>query len=301
MKVLILGSKGFIGQNLLNYLADNNYEVWGADVVTDYVNKGTYFLIDATNSDFSFVFQNVKYDFCINCSGASSVPESMTNPMRDYFLNTVNVFKILEAIKKFQPTCRFLNLSSAAVYGNPQILPVKETASPNPLSPYGIHKLQAEQLCKEFYDFYGIKTCSLRIFSVYGNGLQKQLFWDLFWKAKTGHPFKLYGTGNESRDFIHISDLLKAIDLITKFCPFASDVINVGNGQEIMIKNAVSTFFSFFNSEIAYTFSGDSREGDPINWKADISTLISYGYNPSIDINAGLKSYYKWISLNKHD
>lgn len=301
MKVIIIGSKGFIGHNLLNHFQEKGYDVWGADVVVDYVNTDRYFLIDASSSDYSFVFQHIKYNLCINCSGAASVPESLINPMRDYYLNTVNVFKILEAIKKFQPNCRFINISSAAVYGNPQHLPVKEDTSLKPISPYGIHKLQAEQICKEFNDFYNIGTCSLRIFSVYGIGLQRQLFWDLYKKTKTGIPITLYGTGNESRDFIYILDLVKAIEIVSESSSFNADLINIANGEEIMIKDAVSIFFSFFKSDINYSFSGDIREGDPSNWVADISKLITSGYQPSIDIRSGLQKYYEWIALNSFD
>jgi UDP-glucose 4-epimerase len=301
MKVIIIGSKGFIGQNLSDFLTGKRHEVWGADVVTDYVDLDRYFLIDASNSDYSSVFKHIKYDVCINCSGAASVPDSLINPLRDYYLNTVNVYKILDAIKNFQPGCRFINLSSAAVYGNPQHLPVKEAARPDPLSPYGIHKLQSEQICKEFNDYYKIQTCSLRIFSVYGPGLQKQLFWDLYKKAKTGIPFTLYGTGNESRDFIHVLDLAKAIELVSEFSSFKADVINIANGEEIMINDAVSIFFSFFKDDIAYSFSGDIREGDPVNWVAEISKLISFGYKQSIGLNVGLQNYYKWITSDSPD
>lgn len=295
MKVIIIGSKGFIGQHLSNHYKDKGYDVWGADVVVDYVHTEHYFLIDASNSDFTSVFQYIVFDICINCSGAASVPDSLINPFRDYYLNAINVFKILEAIKNFQPDCRFINLSSAAVYGNPKHLPVKETAIPNPLSPYGIHKLQAEQICKEFHDFHNLKTCSLRIFSAYGIGLQKQLFWDLYKKAKSGIPFILYGTGNESRDFIYISDLVNAIEIAAKCASFRADVINVANGNEIRIKDVVSAFFSLFEPEITYSFSGETREGDPANWMADISKLASFGYEPSIDISTGLRKYYEWI------
>jgi UDP-glucose 4-epimerase len=301
MKVIIIGSKGFIGQNIFNYFREKGYDVWGADVIIDFVNNDRYFLIDPTNADYSSVFQHFIYDLCINCSGAASVLDSLKNPEHDYSLNVVNVFKILEAIRKFQPGCRFLNLSSAAVYGNPLNLPVIEDTRFNPLSPYGIHKLQAEQICKEFNDFYNIKTCSLRIFSVYGVGLKKQLFWDLYKKVKTGVPFNLYGTGNESRDFIYILDLVRAIDLISEFSSFNADVINVANGREIMIKDAVSEFFSFFNHDIKYFFSGEVREGDPVNWLADISKLRSFGYQPSFDIKNGLRKYYEWLILNKFE
>lgn len=301
MKILIIGSRGFIGHHLFSYFSEKDNEVWGTDVVDDYINKERYFLIDASNSDYSSVFQSAEFDLCVNCSGAANVPESLKNPLRDYYLNTVNVFKILEAIRKFQPACKFINLSSAAVYGNPKQMPVKEDARPDPLSPYGFHKLQAEQICKEFYDFYDIRTCSLRIFSVYGPGLKKQLFWDLYNKAKKGDPFSLFGTGNESRDFIYILDLVKAIELVAGLSAFNADVINVANGKEIMIKNIVSFFFGLFDHEIRYSFSGETREGDPVNWVADISKLISYGYRPSFTIENGLEKYYEWVTINIFD
>lgn len=301
MKVIIIGSKGFIGRYLQNYYIEKGYEVWGADVNSDYVNKQKYFLIDASNSDFSSVFQPLEFDICINCSGAADVSESIKNPLRDYYLNTVNVFKILEAIRKYQPVCKFINLSSAAVYGNPKQLPVIENSVPDPLSPYGIHKLQAEQICKEFHDFYQISTCSIRIFSVYGPGLEKQLFWDLYKKVKTGVTFNLYGTGNESRDFIYILDLVKAIDLVSEFSSFNADVINIASGREILIKDAVSVFCSFFNQDIRYFFSGEARGGDPVNWLADISKLYSFGFEPSFDIESGLRKYYEWVILNRFE
>ncbi len=295
MRLLIIGSKGFIGQHLFDQMTQRGNEVWGVDVVAEYINPDKYFLIDATNSDFSVVFQNGEYDTCINCSGAASVPDSLANPIRDYALNTVNVFKILEAIRKYQPACRFINISSAAVYGNPKVLPVKEAVKLNPLSPYGFHKLQAEQICKEYWIMFHIRTCSLRIFSVYGPGLKKQLFWDLYNKVNSGNPIFLYGTGNESRDFIYIHDLIEAIALVAENSDFEADVINIANGKEVFIKDAVSIFFALFDHNITYAFSGDSRRGDPLNWKADISKLKSYGYDSSIDIQTGLENYYKWI------
>jgi len=294
MKVLIIGSEGFIGKHLHRYMKDQGHEVWGADVVTRYADQENYFLVDASNSDFTSVFRQSQYDLCVNCSGAASVPESLKNPVRDYFLNTVNVFKLLDAIRSEQSSCRFINLSSAAVYGNPAQLPVIEAAITNPLSPYGIHKLQSEQICREFYEFHKIPTCSLRIFSVYGPGLQKQLFWDLLKKARSGEAFSLFGTGRESRDFIYVTDLVRVIALVNEHSAFDADVINVGNGEEVFIQDAVSVFFSFFDKEISYNFSGDSRKGDPVNWKADISKLRSFGYQAEVDMPGGLEAFYNF-------
>ena len=167
-KFLIIGSKGFIGSHLKTYLEKKNYEVWGADVIIDYVNKERYFLVDASNASFHPIFEKEKFDVCVNCSGAASVPDSLENPLRDFHLNVSNTFKLLDAIKTYSPFCKFINLSSAAVYGNPLSLPIREKDKAIPISPYGFHKLMSEKICEEFYRFFGIQTCSLRIFSAYG-------------------------------------------------------------------------------------------------------------------------------------
>lgn len=295
MRILVIGSKGFIGHHMLNHLIQSGHEVYGSDVIVDYKNPDSYFLIDASNSDYTSVFQKFQYNLCVNCSGAASVSESMIKPTRDYFLNTVNVYKMLESIKNYQSNCKFINLSSAAVYGNPESLPISENSKINPLSPYGIHKYQSEQICKEFHDFWGVPTCSLRIFSVYGIGLYKQLFYDLHTKVKNGKPFTLFGNGNESRDFINIFDLVKAIEIVSEKSNFNGEIINIANGEEIFIKDAVSIFLNFYNEKILYSFSGEIRKGDPTNWKADISKIESFGYKPSISIKKGLKDYYDWL------
>ena len=254
-----------------------------------------YFLIDASNADYHSVFQESAFDLCINCSGAASVPDSLQHPLRDYNLNTANVFKLLDAIRLYQPACKFINLSSAAVYGNPQMLPITETAGKAPVSPYGIHKWMSEKICEEFYLFFGISTCSLRIFSAYGEGLKKQLFWDLFQKTKLGDAISLFGTGKESRDFIYINDLVQAIYLVAKQGDFKGEAINIANGEEVMIEDCVNSFYGFFEKSIQFQFMGQGRAGDPNNWVADISNLQQLGYQQQYSLEQGLKRYYEWI------
>ena len=138
MKILVIGSKGFIGSHCVDYFS-LKHEVWGCDVVLDY-NASNYISIDSVDSDFLGVFQNNKFDVCINCSGAANVPFSLEKPFNDFKLNTLNVFKLLEAIRLYAPDCKFITMSSAAVYGNPESLPIYETSNRLPVSPYGYHK-----------------------------------------------------------------------------------------------------------------------------------------------------------------
>lgn len=297
MKIIVIGSKGFIGSNLLKYFTEKQYNVYGADVVVDYSETGRYFLVDATNADFHEIFQKEAFDLCVNCSGAASVPDSLQNPYRDFSLNTYNVFKLLDAIRLYQPTCKFLNISSAAVYGNPKSLPIKESDPVLPVSPYGLHKGMSEQICREFYEIFNIPTLSVRVFSAYGEGLKKQLFWDLYQKARNQNSktIELYGSGRESRDFIYIKDLVRLIELLAHKADFYGTVLNAASGSEVFIDEAVNVFYGFFEKPVSYQFTGKIREGDPVNWVADVGKIKMLGFSPQFSLEKGLKNYLKWV------
>jgi UDP-glucose 4-epimerase len=293
MKILIFGSKGYIGSNLLTYFREKNINVYGSDVLTDRSDK-KYFEISTINSNFDILFKTHCFDVCVNCSGASSVPNSFIDNELDFELNTVNVYKILNSIRSNNPSCKFINISSAAVYGNVSYIPVNEASSLEPISPYGFHKQMSEIIVSEFYKIYGIKTCSLRLFSVYGVGLKKQLLWDIFQKWKNNEILEFHGNGNETRDFIYIDDLIKLIDLIIKNLEFKGDVINVANGDETKIKDIVTLMLNELG-ERDYTFNNITRIGDPFRWKGDISKIQKIGYLKSVTIKEGIKKYVTWL------
>jgi UDP-glucose 4-epimerase len=294
MKLLILGSEGFIGSNAEKYFSDRGYEVYTADITLK--EKKNYQIINPEHINFTSLFSTQKFDFCINATGAANVQFSFHNPGLDYSLNVSNVYLMLDAIRQSSPGCRFINLSSAAVYGNPSRLPIEETALLEPLSPYGRHKLYSEQICNEFYYFYNIPTVSLRIFSAYGPGLRKQLFWDLYNKLTSGdNEVTLWGTGRESRDFIYIDDLLLAIECIMKHCDFKGQAINVSSGVENTIAEAVNIFRECLGVKTSISFNNEEKVGDPKNWRADISILSSMGFEPRSGLSAGLQNYAKWV------
>lgn len=294
MKVLVIGSKGFIGSYLVDYFWELGFDVWQCDVVTDYTQE-KYFQIDATNSDFGAIFEQQRYDVCVNCSGAASVPESIKHPHRDFVLNTANVYAILNAIHTHNSGCKYINLSSAAVYGNPQQLPITEEHQVAPMSPYGFHKVMAEQIVKEFAIEFNEKVCSLRIFSAFGAGLKKQIFWDMNKKMNESNNAVFWGTGEESRDFIHVRDIVRIIKLVIDNASFCGETINVANGIQTRIADAVSIFAHLKAYKGAISFNGIVREGDPRFWQADISIIKKWGYKESVSLEQGLKDYIEWI------
>ena len=296
MKIIIIGSKGFIGSHCVDYFKPNN-DVWECDVVADY-NTRNYIWIDAVDSDFNEIFQNHQFDICINCSGAANVPFSLQKPYNDFKLNALNVFKLLEAIRLYNKECKFVTMSSAAVYGNPECLPIVTTQKTLPVSPYGYHKVYAEMICEEYSRFWGVKTCCVRIFSAYGPRLKKQLFWDMYNKFLENDIIELWGTGKESRDFIYISDLVRAIDIVIRHCDFTGNKINLANGVQITIREVSETFTKVLGTTKEVRFNGEERKGDPINWEADISDLKEWGYIQQIKLGEGINKYIEWLNNN---
>src|SRR5882762_4640578 len=298
MKILIIGCKGFIGSHTYDHFARTGNDVYGCDVLVEY-NDSHYFQVDATNADYNELFLSNHFDVCINCSGAASVPDSFAHPWRDFHLNVQTVYSVLEAIRKHSPSCKFISISSAAVYGNPEVLPVSESSKVKPLSPYGWHKHYTEMICGEFYTYFKIPTCSVRIFSAYGPGLRKQLFWDWFQKINESKHITLYGTGKESRDFIFIDDIVRALDCVIANSSFKGDVINVANQKEIGIEKAIEIFKNESGIPFTYRFNNEVRPGDPLNWKADISKLSAMGYRQEISFEEGIKRYLQWLREKK--
>lgn len=297
MKILIVGSKGFIGSHCVDYFS-KKHEVWGCDVVLDY-NTPNYISIDAVDSDFLGIFEQCQYDVCINCSGAANVPFSLEKPFNDFKLNTLNVFKLLEAIRKHVPQCKFITMSSAAVYGNPESLPIIESHNRMPVSPYGYHKVMAEMICEEYSKYWNLQTCCLRIFSAYGPRLKKQIFWDLYHKIKDQKDPILWGTGRESRDFIYISDIIRIIELAMSHSNYNGEVVNVANGKQITIAKVVEIVRKVCGTDKEIKFNGAERKGDPINWEADISVIKSWGYVPTVELEKGVKEYLLWVKENE--
>lgn len=297
MNFLIIGSEGFIGSHARRFFEAKN-SVCGVDISELYNTSKNYVTIDKKDPDFNHIFERQKFNVCINASGNGSVPISLNKPLHDFELNTLNTIRILDAIRIHNPECKFINLSSAAVYGNPVFLPIKEDVNLKPLSPYGWHKLYAEQICKEYYYLYGIKTINLRLFSVFGENLKKQLFWDIYQKTLRSDKIELFGSGQETRDFIYIKDLMLAIDCIVKKALFNGEAINIASGKETSIAEATFHFCKALKENVEITFNKIVKPGDPLNWKADISSLTNFGFVPQTSIQDGLTNTAKWLKEN---
>jgi len=296
MKVLIVGSEGFIGSHLVDFYLVKGYEVIGVDLLEKSRLSISYFQLNQLHDNLSDVLKQHTFDYCINAAGNGDVNLSVSNPEQDFKSNTFFTFQILEGLRLHNQSCKFLYFSSAAVYGNPEKLPVSETDSIKPISPYGWHKLLSENICKEYFELYNIQSAVVRPFSVYGPGLKKQILWDVFMKsAHQSDNIELWGGGQEARDFIYIDDLVVAIDLILSQPILKADIYNIASGEMTLINDVAYLLLKNLGINKSIVFNGLIHKGNPIQWKANISKLNNLGFVPNISIEKGLFNLAAWL------
>lgn len=296
MNILVLGSEGFIGSHLVDKLAKGTATVVGCDLFETARNSTyRYIKVSRLSPQWEEIFSSSSFDFCINAAGSGNVLYSMQHPLIDFEANTLDVIRILDSIRKLAPKCRYLHISSAAVYGNPDILPIMESAISKPMSPYGWHKLMSETICREYYNIFGIRTVIIRPFSVYGDGLKKQLLWDICKRLHSENSIELFGTGTESRDFIHVSDLVNLILILINKGTFCADIFNAASGVETTIGTIAQYFEAFYKGKKKISFSGQTRTGDPNNWRADISLISELGFKCEKPLESGIREYIDWF------
>lgn len=234
-------------------------------------------------------------DIVLHCAGRASVPCSMTQPMMDFEGNTRVAIAVLDACRTIGYTGRVLLMSSAAVYGNPEVLPVSESARIKPVSAYGYHKRQAELLFEEYAVLFGLKTAVMRIFSAYGTGLRKQVLWDLSRRILLEDgPLTLQGTGGETRDFIHAKDVARAAEVIAAGGRMEGECYNVASGEEIRIADLAALLCDSFGEKRELRHCGTLPDGVPSRWLADISKLHELGFEVSVAFPDGVAEFASW-------
>lgn len=276
--VVVLGAGGFLGRYICREFYDRRHRVAGVGRTTSAMNATACFLPgDLLEMDLSAFLHKEKPRWVINAAGGASVGKSFEQPYEDWRRTVQVQARILEAIRQSAPQAFYIFLSSAAVYGEPSQLPVTEEMSCNPISPYGMHKWQAEILQEEYSRFYGLQGAVLRIFSAYGEGLQRQVIYDLCQKIRqSGTKLEVYGTGKETRDFIHADDVARAIHCVANQC--ATGTFNVASGQQICIGDLARLMVEELRPGLPIVFTGEGKEGDPLQWEADVSRLQRLGF-----------------------
>ncbi|MCL2794425.1 MAG: NAD-dependent epimerase/dehydratase family protein [Microbacteriaceae bacterium] len=238
-----------------------------------------------------------EYDAVFFLAGSASVPYSVKDPIGDLDANTRSVVRILQHLRNLTVPPRFIYASSAAVYGTSVYQPMDESHPRNPLSPYGVSKLVAEQYVSLFAHNFGVPGASVRPFSIYGPGQQKQVVFDISRRLAAGEtPLRMLGSPDVSRDFVHVEDAARAMWIVAQNAELRGETFNVGSGAETTLGELAESLRNVAGSVAEVEFSGEVREGDPLHWRGDISALAALGYSPQISLLDGLTSTFEWTA-----
>lgn len=297
---LITGAAGFLGRHVARQFLREGWQVLAVDdVPPENAPSGAglrFERMKLPDARLAEMLRKTAPKVCVHCAGRASVPLSMTEPAADFHANTTLTFELLETLRLNAPACRFLLLSSAAVYGDPPTLPVTEEHPIAPLSPYGYHKRQAELLCEEFARVHGLATASVRIFSAYGPGLRRQVIWDICERALTTGRLPLHGTGGESRDFIHAADIARALHLLASAGAARGEIYNLASGRETTIAELAALLLTALGSSVQPEFDQRATSGNPLHWRADITKISALGFHPTITLEQGLRATATWCA-----
>lgn len=298
-KVLVTGAGGFLGRySCLRFKEENFYVVgmgrggWNGD---DYKDFGIDEWVEK-----DICFDNLKkldkhFDIILHCAGTSSVSVSSDNPLQSFEDTVGSSLAILEYIRLYNQNAKFIYPSSAAVYGLFKNEPIIEESLLNPISNYGLYKKIVEDLSRFYAENYGVKVGIIRFFSIYGDGMKKQIMWDACNKFKNNpNHVEFHGTGEETRDFVHVED---ACDLIIKvFCDDKKFIlVNGGSGESISLKYLLGIISKNFSEKNNVKFNKKSRAGDPKYYKANIKKATKLGWRPKEKIENGVHKYVTWF------
>lgn len=287
MKIIVTGGAGFIGTHLVRELEARGHDVSVVDIALDPA-------LDVRDLEaLRKLFSGAEAVF--HLAALVSVPYSVDHPVETNETNLVGTLNTLIAARD-AGVKRVVFSSSASVYGDQESLPVKETAEPRPMSPYALQKLAAEEYLKLFSRIYGLETVSLRYFNIYGEGQNPEGPYasviPKFLKAKKeGRALPVVGDGSQTRDFVHVSDVVRAnlaallSEKVTK-----GEVINIATG----VSTRVGEIAELFGGSVEYL----PQRIEIKNSVADISLAQDrLDWSPSVAVREGVEGLLSQVAI----
>lgn len=295
-KILVTGGAGFIGYHLCRKLLENGVNI----TVYDDLSTGKIENVKDLPKPVEFIKGDVRniemleeiigeLDLIFHLAAQVSVPYSMENPLKDFEINAYGTLNVLELARK--KDARVVYTSSAAVYGKPAKTPTPENCPLKPLSFYGLSKLVGEKYCNMYIEKYGLEASIMRIANAYGSRGHGVIADFLNKIGKNPKQLEIIGSGLQSRDFVHVLDVVEALILAATAKEAAGQTFNVGFSKTMKVVDLAKMLLKILKlDETVITTTNKSWKGDiPIIW-LDISNIQKIlKWTPKISIEDGLK------------
>jgi nucleoside-diphosphate-sugar epimerase len=310
MKALVTGVAGFIGSTLAERLIADGADVVGLDCFTDYYPRpmkernlsglaghSRFRFVESTiqDADLRALLKDRTHVF--HLAAQAGVRKSWGRDFAVYTVNNIEATQVLlEAACDIPTLERIVYASSSSVYGDHVAMPMREDALPQPVSPYGVTKLAAEQLCYLYHVNYGLPTVSLRYFTVYGPRQRPDMGFHKFLRAAArDEPITVYGDGEQTRDFTFVHDAVAAtVAAAVRGVP--GRVYNVGGGSRVTI-NQVFEMIGRVSGRPPRITVDPVQKGDMRHTYADTSLArADLDFRPTVGLEDGIAAEYQWLS-----
>ena len=313
MKALVTGAAGFIGSHLSERLVESGATVVGVDAFTDYYPRALkernvaqlrrhprFSLVEEplATADLAALLSGTTHVF--HLAAQAGVRRSWGRDFSVYTVNNVEATQILLEACVGKPIERFVYASSSSVYGDEVALPMREDARPQPVSPYGVTKLSAEQLCYLYHVNHSVPTVSLRYFTVYGPRQRPDMGFSRFLEAAMkDEAVPMFGDGRQTRDFTFVADAVSATKAAATLGK-PGGVYNIGGGSRVELLE-VFELIRLVTGRPLRVERLDSQRGDMRDTFADTTRArTDFAFAPTVTLEQGLRAQYEWITAS-HD
>lgn len=308
MKIVITGGAGFQGSHLAESLLKKGHDVTIINTFTEEKLRNIETFKDAVRVVFGsitdpvLVEKTIKgHDLVFHLAANINVDQSLKDPKSFLDVNVMGTFNILEAVRA--NGIRMIHASTCEVYGDGHDLKadelLDETAELKPNSPYAASKAGADRLCYSYYKSFGVPVTIVRPFNIFGERQKSGTFGALIpilvRKAMIGEKLTVFGDGSATRDYLHVSDLVRAYELVMDTSGLEGKSINFGSGVNTSVSDIAHYIAKKFNAEIKH---GPARPGEVTRFPADIRYAESLGFVPKVGIWEGIDRYIAWAKEN---
>lgn len=303
-RVLITGVAGFIGSHLAERIHSLGFEVVGLDNfsngyienLSNLVKTKSFELIKGDILNLEDLSKAVKsVDTIFHLAAQSSVPKSTEDPVRDFKINVQGTLNVFECARKAGVKA-VLFASSSTVYGD-AVLPTPEDHPILPISNYGASKAAGEAYCSSYSALYGLKSASLRFYNIFGPKSRQGVMFDLLQKLqKDSKKLEVLGTGEQTKDYLYIDDVMDAILMVAKKGKLYGEAYNIGSGKSYSVKELVTKLLKIrgLTDKTKPFYTGFSWHGDVQKTQADISKLNKLGFTPKVRFDRGISIFVDW-------
>jgi nucleoside-diphosphate-sugar epimerase len=308
LRVVVTGAAGFIGSHLVERLLADDHEVVGVDCFTDYYRRArkeqnleaarahpnfSFEELDLVSADLTAALEGA--DVVYHLAGQPGVRPSWGHQFDRYARdNVLATQRLLEHLKDSRLS-RLVFAGSSSVYGDAESFPTRESALPQPVSPYGVTKLAAEHLAFLYRRNFGIPVVSVRYFTVYGPRQRPDMAFSRFMQALAdGDSIEVFGDGEQTREFTYVSDAVEGT-LKAATAEVVGDVFNLGGGSRVTVNKVLTTLEEISRLQLR-RHELPAAPGDPRHTGASINKAREQlGWEPRVSLRDGLARQWQWF------